>query len=141
MALPVGNRSPSRFVASSKKFYASLLRFAVWNRNMLICTASHRFFRIAPALGRRRQVDTNQGHCQGLGAEAKLYGVEVMAKKSARKPPKTKVRPYDIAEHLRTPQEMAAYLDAWLEEASEDAPGIARALGNVCAGHGALLHR
>jgi len=45
MALPVGNRSPSRFVASSKKFHASLLRFAVWNRNMLICTASHRFFR------------------------------------------------------------------------------------------------
>ena len=45
MALPVGNRSPSRFVASSKKFHASLLRFAVWNRNMLICTASHSFFR------------------------------------------------------------------------------------------------
>ena len=25
--------------------------------------------------------------------------------------------PYDVAAQLRTPEEMAAYLDAWLEEA------------------------
>jgi hypothetical protein len=37
--------------------------------------------------------------------------------------------PYDVAEHLRTPEEMAAYLDAWLEEAPDDVAGLARALG------------
>jgi len=43
---------------------------------------------------------------------------------------KTKTLPYDVAEQLRTPEEMAAYLDAWLSEAPEDAAGIARALGH-----------
>ena len=37
----------------------------------------------------------------------------------------TKTTAYDVAEHLRTPEEMAAYLDAWLEDAPDDAPGIA----------------
>ena len=32
---------------------------------------------------------------------------------------KTKTVPYDVAEQLRTPEEMAAYLDAWLTEAPE----------------------
>ena len=27
---------------------------------------------------------------------------------------RTKTLPYDVAEQLRTPEEMAAYLDAWL---------------------------
>lgn len=43
---------------------------------------------------------------------------------------------YDVAEHLRTPQEMAAYLDAWLEEAPEDVAGIARALGDIARARG-----
>ncbi len=43
----------------------------------------------------------------------------------------TKTMPYDIAEQLRTPEEMAAYLDAWLDEAPDDAAGIARALGDI----------
>ena len=39
----------------------------------------------------------------------------------AKKPAKaTKTSSYDVAEHLRTPEEMAAYLDAWLEEAPDD---------------------
>jgi DNA-binding phage protein len=42
---------------------------------------------------------------------------------------KTSTVAYDLAEQLRTPEEMAAYLDAWLTEAPEDAAGIARALG------------
>lgn len=42
-----------------------------------------------------------------------------------------KTTPYDVAQHLRTPEEMAAYLNAWLEEAPEDAAGIARALGDI----------
>jgi probable addiction module antidote protein len=49
---------------------------------------------------------------------------------------KTTVTPYDVAEHLRTPAEMAAYLDAWLEEAPEDSAGIAKALGNIARAQG-----
>ncbi|MDR3455201.1 MAG: putative addiction module antidote protein [Rhodoferax sp.] len=48
----------------------------------------------------------------------------------------TKATPYDVAEHLRTPEEMAAYLDAWLEEAPDDASGIAKALGNIARAKG-----
>lgn len=43
---------------------------------------------------------------------------------------------YDVAEQLRTPGEMAAYLDAWLEEAPEDAAGISRALGDIARAKG-----
>ena len=59
-----------------------------------------------------------------------------MAKAAAKKAPKTKTVPYDVAEQLRTPEEMAAYLDAWLEEAPEDASGIARALGDIARAKG-----
>jgi len=48
----------------------------------------------------------------------------------------SKTIPYDVAEQLRTPQEMAAYLDAWLEEAPDDASGIARALGDIARAKG-----
>jgi probable addiction module antidote protein len=43
---------------------------------------------------------------------------------------------YDVAEHLRSADDMAAYLDAWLEEAPDDAAGIARALGNIARARG-----
>ena len=43
---------------------------------------------------------------------------------------------YDTAEHLRTPQEMAAYLDAWMQEAPDDTAGIARALGDIARAQG-----
>ncbi len=56
--------------------------------------------------------------------------------RTARKTPKTRTAPYDVAEHLRTPEEMAAYLDAWLEEAPEDAAGIAKALGDIARARG-----
>src|SRR5688500_16429338 len=59
-----------------------------------------------------------------------------MAKVVAKKNAKTKITPYDVAEHLRTPEEMAAYLDAWFEEAPDDATGIARALGDVARAKG-----
>jgi len=49
---------------------------------------------------------------------------------------KTKTVPYDVAEQLRTPEEMAAYLDAWLAEAPEDFAGIARALGDIARAKG-----
>src|SRR6185436_882493 len=48
----------------------------------------------------------------------------------------TKTIPYDVSEQLRTPEEMAAYLDAWLEEAPDDAAGIARALGDIARAKG-----
>lgn len=47
-----------------------------------------------------------------------------------------KTMPYDIAEQLRTPEEMAAYLDAWFDEAPDDAAGIARALGDIARAKG-----
>src|SRR5215207_625329 len=49
---------------------------------------------------------------------------------------KTRTAAYDVAEQLRTPEEMAAYLDAWLEEAPDDAIGIARALGDIARARG-----
>ncbi len=58
----------------------------------------------------------------------------VKAKESAAA--RTKTIAYDVAEQLRTPEEMAAYLDAWLEEAPEDAAGIARALGDIARAKG-----
>ena len=44
---------------------------------------------------------------------------------------KTRTTPYDVAEHLRTPEEMVAYLDAWLEEAPDDVSGIAKTLARL----------
>ena len=56
---------------------------------------------------------------------------------TTRKPTaKVKTSSYDVAEHLRTPEEMAAYLDAWLEEAPDDVSGIARALGDIARAKG-----
>ena len=49
---------------------------------------------------------------------------------------KVKTSTYDVAEHLRTPEEMAAYLDAWLDEAPDDVSGIARALGDIARAKG-----
>lgn len=49
---------------------------------------------------------------------------------------KTKTTPYDVAEHLRTPEEMAAYLEAFLEEAEGDAALIAKALGDIARAKG-----
>lgn len=43
---------------------------------------------------------------------------------------------YDVAEHLRTPEEMAAYLEACLEEADGDASFIAKALGDIARAKG-----
>lgn len=43
---------------------------------------------------------------------------------------------YDVAEHLRTPKEMAAYLEACLEEANGDAAFIAKAIGDIARAKG-----
>jgi len=49
---------------------------------------------------------------------------------------RTKTVPYDVAEQLRTSEEMAAYLDAWLDEAPDDAAGISRAIGEIARARG-----
>ena len=49
---------------------------------------------------------------------------------------KTLTTRYDIAEHLRTPEEMAAYFEACLEEADGDAAFIAKALGDIARAKG-----
>ncbi|HEY3571321.1 MAG TPA: addiction module antidote protein [Thermoanaerobaculia bacterium] len=59
-----------------------------------------------------------------------------MSKPTAKTTSKTKILPYDVTEQLRTPEEMAAYLDAWLTEAPDDAAGIARALGDIARARG-----
>jgi len=50
--------------------------------------------------------------------------------------PKTTTSRYDVAEHLRTPEEMVAYFDACLEEANGDAAFIAKALGDIARAKG-----
>ena len=59
-----------------------------------------------------------------------------MPKQAVKKSMKTTTTPYDVAEQLRTPEERAAYLDAWLEEAPDDAAGIARARGDIARAKG-----
>jgi probable addiction module antidote protein len=49
---------------------------------------------------------------------------------------KTQTSGYDVAEHLRTPEEMALYLDACIEEADGDAAFIAKALGDIARARG-----
>lgn len=50
--------------------------------------------------------------------------------------PTTKTTRYDVAEHLRSPEEMAAYLEACLEEAEGDAAFVAKALGDIARAKG-----
>ena len=49
---------------------------------------------------------------------------------------KTRTSRYDVSEHLRTSEEMAAYLEACLEEANGDAAFIAKALGDIARAKG-----
>ncbi|MGA3083283.1 MAG: addiction module antidote protein [Thermodesulfobacteriota bacterium] len=49
---------------------------------------------------------------------------------------KTKTTRYDVADHLRTPEEMAAYLEVCFEEANGDAAFIAKALGDIARARG-----
>ena len=47
-----------------------------------------------------------------------------------------KLRKWDSAEHLKTDEDMAAYLEASLQEAGDDAAFIAKALGNIARAKG-----
>lgn len=59
-----------------------------------------------------------------------------MRKRSPRQAARSKTVAYDVAVQLRTPEEMAAYLDAWLAEAPEDVAGVARAIGDIARAKG-----
>lgn len=49
---------------------------------------------------------------------------------------KTTTSRYDVSEHLRTPEEMAAYLEASFEDSDGDAAFIAKALGDIARAKG-----
>ena len=49
---------------------------------------------------------------------------------------KTKTTQYDVAEHLRTPEEIAAYLEASFKESKGDASFVAKALGDIARAKG-----
>lgn len=48
----------------------------------------------------------------------------------------TKLYNYDVAKHLRTSEEMAAYLEAAIQESDGDAALIAMALGDIARAKG-----
>jgi len=45
---------------------------------------------------------------------------------------------YDVADYLKSEEEMAAYLDACMEEAGDDAAYIAAALGDIARARGMM---
>lgn len=47
-----------------------------------------------------------------------------------------KLRKWDSAEHLKTDEDMALYLEACLQEAGDDAAFIAKALGTIARAKG-----
>jgi probable addiction module antidote protein len=59
-----------------------------------------------------------------------------MRKTSPKQTARSRTFAYDVAAQLRTPEEMAAYLDAWLAEAPDDIAGIARAIGDIARAKG-----
>lgn len=52
---------------------------------------------------------------------------------------KTATSRYDVAEHLRTREDMAAYLEASIEQPDGDAAFVAKALGDIARARG--MHR
>jgi probable addiction module antidote protein len=54
----------------------------------------------------------------------------------------TKLYDYDVSDYLRTPEEMAAYLEASIAESDGDPSFVAKALGDIARAKGmtALAH-
>lgn len=76
-------------------------------------------------------------HMAGVdGAYSRTLLVMAKDRAEAERSAKTTTVSYDVAEQLRTPEEMVAYLDAWFEEAPDDAAGIARALRDISRARG-----
>lgn len=70
----------------------------------------------------------SQGHQDSLALGQGSFGAVDVTKVATSR--------YDVAEHLRTPEEMAAYLQACLEEADGDAAFVAKALGDIARAKG-----
>ena len=51
---------------------------------------------------------------------------------------KEKLTRYDTADYLKTEKDIAAYLEAVIEEAGDDAALIVEAIGNVARAHGMI---
>lgn len=49
---------------------------------------------------------------------------------------KVTLRKWDVVEHLKTEEDMAAYLEAAIEEAGDDAAFIAKVLGDIARARG-----
>jgi probable addiction module antidote protein len=49
---------------------------------------------------------------------------------------KIKTTPFDAADYLKTPADIAAYLEATFEESGDDSAEIARALGTIARAKG-----
>lgn len=70
-----------------------------------------------------RVAHATAGFCEKLSGSPEMFKM--------KKINKTSTVAYDVAEQLRTPSEIKAYLDAWLTDASDDLAGIARALSDI----------
>jgi probable addiction module antidote protein len=57
-------------------------------------------------------------------------------KEDSMKKSKITTTPFDVADYLKTPEDMAAYLQACFEEAPDDAAFIAGALGDIARAKG-----
>jgi probable addiction module antidote protein len=75
-----------------------------------------------------------QGDDIGRAIEIAKPGADGMPKKQARKTQKFTRR--DPADHMKTEADIAAYLDACIEEAGDDATFIAIALGDIARARG-----
>lgn len=48
----------------------------------------------------------------------------------------SKLIPYELGAQLRSPEEIADFINAWLEDAPDDPAGLARALGDIARAKG-----
>lgn len=62
--------------------------------------------------------------------------MQLISQKNYKNMAKIKTTKYDVAEYLNTPEEMAAYLEACLDEANGNAAFVAKALGNIARAKG-----
>lgn len=94
---------------------------------------------VATGIGWSSQTSMQFGHAwfaiRGQGRSVRKAATKKVVKLKT-KAVKTNTVPYDVAAQLRTTEERAAYLDAWLDEAPDDVAGIARALGDIARAKG-----
>ncbi len=57
---------------------------------------------------------------------------------ATRKRRKEKFTPYDTADHLKSREDIVAYLEACMEEGDDDPALIAAALGDIARSHGMM---